>query len=241
MAKQAPIAFYDLDGTLVSSNIVTRYSVLLRLLPSRPQSVWRLLRLISSVPAYLLLDQISRRLFNEIFFKEYRGLREDWLRAQAQPLFQRAFLPSVFAGAKEMVEADRAQGVRVVLVTGEVDFALAPVIDYFGFDHCIANRLAFLDGVATGVVFSPLIAEAEKVKAMMAFCRSSNVDIKQSKAYSDSFSDVPMLEAVGYPCAVNPDRRLRKMAERRGWPIRDLLPARAAQSAVERGHHAHIS
>lgn len=241
MIQHAPIAFYDLDGTLVSSNIVSRYSVLLRLLPSRLQSSWKLLRLISSVPAYLALDRVSRRLFNEIFFREYRGLREEWLKAQAQTLFQRAFLPSVFAGAKEMVEADRAQGARVVLVTGELDFALGPVVEYFGFDHCIANRLAFLDGSATGVVFSPLIAEAEKVKAMTAFCRSSKANLRQSKAYSDSFSDAPMLEAVGYPCAVNPDRRLRKRAEERGWPIRDLLPARAARSSVERGHHAHIS
>ena len=110
MTEHSPIAFYDFDGTLVSSNIVTRYSFLVRRIPSRPQSAWKLLKLISSVPAYLLLDRVSRRLFNEVFFKEYSGFRREWLDAQAQPLFEQAILPTIFAGAREMVEADRAQG-----------------------------------------------------------------------------------------------------------------------------------
>lgn len=241
MSDPAPIAFYDFDGTLVASNIVTRYSFLVRQIPSRALSIWKLLKLISSVPAYLLLDRASRRLFNEVFFKEYRGLRKEWLDAQAQTLFEQAILPSVFAGAKEMVEADRAQGSRVVLVTGELDFALGPVVSYFGFDDLIANNLIFQDGAATGAVTPPLIAETAKVKAMISLCRRYHVDIRHSKAYSDSFSDVPMLEAVGYPCAVNPDLRLRRKAERCGWPIRDLVRSGVSPARVERGHHAHLS
>ena len=100
-------------------------------------------------------------------------------------------------------------------------------MSYFGFDGLIANTLVFQDGIATGLVASPLIAEESKVKAMISLCRQYGVDIRRAKAYSDSFSDVPMLEAVGYPCAVNPDRRLRKIAEARGlaYPRPSETPA----------------
>ncbi len=222
MPSTARVAFFDFDGTLVSSNIVNRYAFLVRRLPSRPQAAWRLLKLISSVPAFIALDHASRRAFNQVFFKEYRGMRKEWLEQQAPALFERVIRRTILPGAKEMIDRDREQGMRLVLVTGELDSALGPVISYFGFDGMISNRLVFNNGVATGDVVAPLIAEESKVPAMAELCRRRHAKLADSKAYSDSFSDVPMLEAVASPCAVNPDRRLRKIAEARGWPVRDL-------------------
>jgi alcohol-forming fatty acyl-CoA reductase len=121
-----------------------------------------------------------------------------------------------------LVEADRRQGFRLVLVTGELDFALAEVADYFGFDSVISNALVYEKGTATGEVATPLIAEEEKAKAIQRLCRQCEVQPAQCKAYADSFSDAPMLESVGNPVAVNPDRRLRRVAKQRGWPIINL-------------------
>ena len=95
-------------------------------------------------------------------------------------------------------------------------------IDANGFDDLICNRLVYEDGVASGEVVSPLLAEQEKVAAVHRFCREYNVETARSKAYSDSFSDLPMLEAVGLPSAVNPDRRLRRTANDRSWPVLNL-------------------
>jgi len=67
-----------------------------------------------------------------------------------------------------------------------------------------------------------VIAEREKQAAVIRYAREHNVDTARSKAYSDSFSDLPMLESVGLPAAVNPDRRLRRIARERNWPILDL-------------------
>ncbi len=224
------MAFYDLDGTLVSSNIVTRYAFLAKNHPSRARAILKYTKLLLSVPMLMGLDVYSRRLFNEIFFHEYRGMKKDWLRELAEPLFEKVIRPTIYPGAKALVEADRDRGFRPVLVTGELDFALDPVVRYFGFQDVICNSLVYEDGAATGEVASPLIAEREKVAAMMRVCREYHVEMAQSKAYSDSSSDVPMLESVGKPAAVNPDWRLKRVAAERGWPVLDLK---------KRGNHGH--
>jgi HAD superfamily hydrolase (TIGR01490 family) len=216
------LAFYDLDGTLVSSNVVTQYAYFARNLPSRSQAALKYAKLVLSVPLLIGLDLYSRRLFNVVFYREYRGMRERWLRELAKGCFEEIIQPSIFPGAKALVDSDRAAGFRTVLVTGTLDFALVPIVRYFGFDDAICNSLIYENGAATGEVASPLIAEAEKVNAMIRLSRKYNAETARSKAYSDSFSDVPMLESVGLPSAVNPDRRLRRLALERGWPVLDL-------------------
>lgn len=222
MNKRGGLAFYDLDGTLVSSNIVVRYAYYAQRHPSRVEALWRYSKLLVSVPRYIALDLYSRRRFNVVFFREYRGLKREWLAELAESLFEEVILPTIHRGARALVERDRAEGRHLVLVSGELDFALAPVVRYFGFDDAITNSLVFNDGVATGEVAAPLIAEREKVEAMKRLSLERGVELADAKAYSDSLSDVPMLEAVGYPAAANPEWRLRRLAAQRGWPILDL-------------------
>ena len=225
MSQPARTAFYDFDGTLVSSNVVTRYAHFAKNHPSRLQAFWRYGKLLATIPLWIGLDMYSRRLFNEVFYREYRGLSESWLREEAERLFETEVQPKVFSGAKAHLNADRSTGYRLVLVSGGLDFAIAPAVRYFGFDDAIANRLVYENGIATGRVASPLLAEEAKVAAIRSYCRQYNVETAQSKAYSDSLSDLPMLEAVGLPAAVNPERRLRRVAAERGWPILDLKTA----------------
>ena len=179
-------------------------------------------KLLLSIPSWLALEFRSRRRFNEVFFREYRGMRERVLRAQSQQLFDEEILPSIYPDTQALLEEDQRQGYLPVLVSGELDVALDEVIRYLGFQAVISNRLVFKDGIATGEVEAPLIAGEEKVRAMEELCRQHGTEMKQSKAYSDSFSDLPMLEAVGIPAAVNPDRRLKRVAQERGWTILDL-------------------
>jgi HAD superfamily hydrolase (TIGR01490 family) len=222
MREIEKIAFYDLDGTLVSSNIVVRYAFFVRHLASRTRSLWKMLKLLASVPAYLAVDYFSRQVFNEVFFREYRGMSRDWLLDLSSELFEQVILPSLHPGAQGLLDRDRAAGYRLALVTGEVDIALGPVVNCLGFDTLICNRLVFQKGLATGEVVRPLIAGRVKADAMVKLCGDLSVPLAGCKGYSDSFSDVPMLEAVGKPAAVNPDRRLRRTATERCWPILDV-------------------
>ena len=222
MSDPIRAAFYDFDGTLVSSNVVTRCAFFAKNHPSRAQAFLRYGKLLVAVPLWIALDLYSRRLFNEVFYRQYRGMRKDWLAAKAEELFEKEVRPKIYPRAEEPLSSDRQQGFRLVLLSGGLDFALAPAVRHFGFDDLICNRLVYEDGVANGEVVAPLLAEQEKVAAVHRFCREYNVDTARSKAYSDSLSDLPMLEAVGLPSAVNPDRRLRRVANDRGWPVLNL-------------------
>ncbi len=229
MSQPIRAAFYDFDGTLVSSNVVTRYAFFAKNHPSKLRACLRYTKLLITVPFWIGLDMYSRRLFNQVFYREYCGMDETWLRQQAERMFDRDIVPKIYQGAESLLDADRKAGFRLVLVSGGLDFALAPAVRHFGFDDVICNRLVYQDGVATGAIAPPLLAEEEKLAAIERFCREYNVDTAQSKAYSDSYSDVPMLEAVGLPAAVNPDRRLQRVASQRGWPVLNL-------KAVNHGH-----
>lgn len=229
------VAFYDFDGTLVSGNVVTRYAWFARHHPHRAIAAWRFGKALLGVPLWLLLDAFSRRLFNVVFFRQYRGLSDEWLRSQAGAMFESTVRSEQFRYAKERVTRDRAGGYHTVLVTGGLGFVVAPAAEYFGFDDMLANRMAFSDGVATGEIVPPLLAGEEKAAVLNAYAAERGFDMDEAKAYSDSFSDVPMLRAVGRPIATNPDSRLRKAAVARRWEILDLekspIPSRSGSDS----------
>jgi HAD superfamily hydrolase (TIGR01490 family) len=222
MKDKPRFAFYDFDGTLTRGNVVRRFAYLARRQPARGRAALKSVKLVLSVPLWIGLDLYSRRLFNEAFFREYRGFRKDWLWGQASSLFEDEVKPSLYPAAARLIERDRAAGFSPVLVSGELDFALEPVVRYLRFEGILCNSPEYENGVATGQVVRPLIAEGAKVEAMSRYCRERGGEMAEAKAYSDSLSDLPMLEAAGFPAAVNPGRRLRRLARQRGWPILDL-------------------
>lgn len=202
----------------MSSNVVHQYAWFAR----ASGSLGRRVRLAFDLPRLGLLEMKSRRRFNLAFFRHYAGLERDWLVESAAGLSKELLVPHLYPGAVPLLERTRREGFGTVLVTGSLDFAIAPLARMLEFDQVIANKLVFSGGVATGELEPPVLAESEKVRAMKAVIAEHKVQAAHCRAYSDSYSDLPMLEAVGNPTAVNAGSRLRRLAESRNWAVMSL-------------------
>ncbi len=215
-------AFYDVDGTLIRINIVHTFSYYAQRQPSLVESLKRTITTAASIPMFWAADKISRKWFNEIFYQSYRGASEDRLVTLSEELFEDVIEPNIYPRARDLIDESRRAGVRQVLISGALDFTLKPLARYLGVDELIANRLEFEDGYATGKLAKPFVAGATKAEIMRQYARKHGLDLAESWAYSDSFSDYPMLAVVGHPTAVNPDLRLRSIARSYDWPVLDL-------------------
>lgn len=222
MVSRGAAAFYDLDGTLVRTNLVHAFLHAARNQAGVVRSVVKTLGTLASVPLFMGADLYSRRLFNDVFFVRYKGESEDRLRYLAEDLFETTIRPSIFPGAYELVQKSKQLGLRQVLVTGALDFTVAPLAKHLGIDDYVTNRLEFVDGYATGRLLPPVMAAATKASWIRIYAEKENLNLSDCYAYSDSMSDLPMLSVVGHPSAVNPDFRLRATALQHDWPILDL-------------------
>jgi HAD superfamily hydrolase (TIGR01490 family) len=218
----AAAAFYDLDGTLVRTNLVHAFAFTARNQQGILKSVAKTAFTLASVPMFLAADFWNRRLFNDLFFVRYKGESEDRLRAMAEELFDTVLKTAIFPGAYELIDKSRQLGLRQVIVTGALDLTVAPLARHLKIDDYVTNRLEFVDGYATGRLLPPIMAAATKASWMRIYAEKENLNLSDCYGYSDSLSDLPMLSVVGHPTAVNPDIRLRSTALQHDWPVLDL-------------------
>ncbi len=213
-------AFFDVDGTLSATNIVSAFACLKGLvLPPLQRNLW-LVGFLSRIPLYWLVDQISREWFNRLFYQCYSGFTRDTLETLAPVVFQRYYRPRLFREGVEEVRQHLSAGRRVVLLTGSVEPLMRPLQQDLGATDLLATQLESKEGVLTGKTLGAPLAGNNKREALDLYCRQYRLSPEDSYAYGDSHSDLPLLEAVGHPIAVNPDRQLRKIARERGWEIR---------------------
>lgn len=125
--------------------------------------------------------------------------------------------PLIYAEAAELIEEHRRRGDEIVIVSASGEEVVAPIGRMLGADRVLATRMVVAEGRYTGAIESYLLGPA-KATAMVALAAECGWDLAECHAYSDSVTDVPMLEAVGHPTVVNPDRALRRIALERGWP-----------------------
>jgi len=223
MTEPKRAAFFDVDGTLVRTNIVHAFAFYAMNQGSIFGTAWRTARTVAGIPLFWALDKANRKIFNEVFYDSYRGISEDRLVVLARELFRDVLLPAVHPGTPRLVEQARRAGCRIVLVTGALDFTVRDLARHLGADDLIANRMHFVEGIATGRVVPPIVEGAHKAVIIRDYCVREGLALDKSHAYSDSFSDYPMLAVVGHPAAVNPDLRLRNVARAYEWPILNTL------------------
>jgi len=209
--------FFDFDGTLVDSTIAHyyRYFMRRRLTPTR-RRIWYggfLLRCVF----YLILDRIDRSKLNVVFYRNYRGLPIHEIKALAEDCYRDEIAPRCFDQAAECIQQHRKANRLIAVVTGSLDFIVSPFARAFGVDVVLAPALVESDGVFTGRLDGAPIGGQEKARRIRALAAELNIDLATSYAYGDSIADLPMLQVVGHPHVVNPDRTLARIAHRHGW------------------------
>jgi HAD superfamily hydrolase (TIGR01490 family) len=196
-------------------------------MPGADRALWTL-GLAARAPGYLVADRRSRSAFNRSFYRNYRGLPADELRDQASEALSEFILPRVHHEAVRRVRAHRARGDRVVLLTGALDFLITPL--RFLADELVAARLTESRGAFTGELAEPPLTADGRASAAARLAAEHGADLADCHAYADSASDLPLLEVVGHPHAVNPDFRLAREARRRRWPILEWEPEPGART-----------
>jgi HAD superfamily hydrolase (TIGR01490 family) len=211
-------AYCDVDGTLTRTTIVTPMAWLMRrLLPPPWNRLWPLSLLVRG-PWWLLLDRFSRAASNRSIYACYGGLSAADAQALGEACCHAMIRSRLFPAAEQWLNQQRREGVRIVFVTGSLDFLIQPLAREFE-ALCVAPALAVKDGCFTGQLVGPSMTGDLKARAVQTHAEVNGVDLSQSFALGDAAADLPMLECVGRPLAVNPDAGLRRIAVARHWPV----------------------
>jgi HAD superfamily hydrolase (TIGR01490 family) len=213
----ASAAFFDLDRTLL------RRSSALALAPAFRRHGIISRRMMVEAAAWQVLfmlrgashEAVRRAAVDGLLL--LRGHTPEEMRALVGESMESVLRPLVYAESLDLVERHRSRGEPVYIVSATLQEIVEAIAEDLGFDGALGTLCEVVDGKYTGKAIRALHAQAK------ADCiRALDYDLDASTAYSDSHTDLPFLEAVGHPVAVNPDRKLRKIAGRRGWPIQEF-------------------
>jgi fatty acyl-CoA reductase len=212
------LAAFDLENTLIASNVVESYSWLATRRLGPGERTRYVVRTLKEAPSLLALDRRDRGDFLRMFYRRYEGAPVDQIDADVGELFSQLVLTKSFPAAVRRVRHHRALGHRTVLITGALDFVIAPLRPLF--DEVIAARMGVRpDGTYSGELVEVPPTGETRAQLLADYAEAEGLELAESVAYADSTSDLPMLEAVGFPVAVNPETRLAALARKRGWLV----------------------
>ena len=212
------LAAFDLENTLIASNVVESYAWLATRHLPRDERVRFVLRTLREAPGLLALDRRDRGDFLRHFYRRYEGAPRQQVGEDAWHMFSDLILTKAFPAGIRRVREHRALGHRTLLITGALDFAIEPLRPLF--DDIVCAKLGTDDeGRLTGELLAgPPTGEA-RAMVMKKYADAEGLRLEESVVYADSASDLPMLEAVGHPVAVNPEAKLATIARKRGWHV----------------------
>lgn len=213
------LAVFDVEGTILDSNVLEPY-LWLRMADSQGLARMKeVLRMAGRAPGWLRTERRDRGQFLRQFYRLYEGAAVEEARSLAGEVLGDLVLRRLAPGAVRRVRSHRAAGHRVVFVTGSLGLAvdaIAPLAD-----ELVAAKLLSSDGRFTGDLERPPLVGEARASWLRDYARVNGADLSSSYAYGDSISDLPLLQTVGRPVAVNPDVALTRVARERRWPIEE--------------------
>jgi len=237
------VAVFDMDGTVVDSNIVLQY-VWVRTAGLR-KAAWpgEAVSVLASLPTYLRAERRDRGEFLRIVLRRYEGMSLRRLERAVAGDYKATMLRHTSPDALARVAQHRAAGHRTVLVTGSIGMLVAPIAHFF--DEVVASDMHERDGVLTGYLASPPLVDEARAAWLKNYAEEHGFDLTKSYGYGDSHSDLVWLEMLGNPVAVNPDAALAREAQKRRWgilrwkkrgagaPKRDVIESSTRSAAAE--------
>ncbi len=208
-------AFFDLDNTIVPGAAIEYpfFRLLWKQGVVGPGDVVKsAVVLIREIPPFSF-DPLRR-------YKVYlAGKSIETIEALVKTFFWEAVCPRISEHARRVLEEHRAQGHRIVLLTGSPEFLVVPLATYLKMDEVVAGQLERCGMTFSGRMLEPYPYRLGKRLAIERLAAERGVDLATSYMYGDSPGDLPALEAVGHPRVVNPIRGMGRIARKRGWPI----------------------
>ena len=210
-------AFFDLDRTLLDMNSSTLWAM--HELRSRSISLTQFGRVLVWNALYHL-SLIDMNTAYQEALAHYRGRRYEELEAETRAWFARDVAHHVRPGAIRALREHREQDHQLVLLTSASAFAARAACDTWELDDFLSNDFPTdAQGKLDGTYVAPLCYGPGKVERASAWAGERGLSLAECFFYSDSYSDAPMLRAVGHPRVISPDPRLNREARQRGWPI----------------------
>ncbi|HEX2783593.1 MAG TPA: HAD-IB family hydrolase, partial [Ilumatobacteraceae bacterium] len=238
------VAAFDLENTLIASNVVESYTWLATRRLNAPERIRYVLRTLAEAPSLSAMDRRDRGDFLRFFYRRYEDAPVSQIDEDGNELLTNLILTKSFPRGIRRVREHKALGHRTILITGALEFAVRGLHPLF--DEIIAAEMTIkADGTYSGHLSKVPPTGETRAQILADYCAAENLRLEDSVAYADSTSDLPMLEAVGFPVAVNPETRLAAIARKRGWLVehwskaaggpRPLLPIGPLLSERERG------
>ena len=221
MTARHAAAFFDLDKTVIAKSSTLAFGKPFY----RGGLVNRRAVLKSSFAQFVYLlqgaDEDSMDRMRDYLKRLCTGWPVEQVNAIVAETLHELIDPMVYAEAVALFDRHRADGLDLVIVSSSGEEVVGPIGDMLGVDHVIATRMVVTDGRYTGEIAFYAYGEG-KAEAIRALAQERGYDLSACWAYSDSWTDRPMLELVGNPVAVNPDKPLRRHAAEQGWRLREF-------------------
>lgn len=211
------IAFFDVDKTLCdgySGYYTTRELIRRGIVKKR-----RILKAVLYKAVGHLFRQMNVRRMYEIALADMAGTKLPDIMALGLEIFERYVKPILYQEALEEIQRLKALGHQIVLISSGPYMCIKNMEGFLGADYSFSNGPVITNGILQKEVAEPLVYKEGKLKIAQDFASARGVALKDCSFYSDAYSDLPLLENVGSPQVVNPDRNLEKEARRRNWPI----------------------
>jgi HAD superfamily hydrolase (TIGR01490 family) len=211
-----PGAFFDMDRTLLRCNSGTLYIRWLR--KHKEISLTRMIQALGWIAQYKLsvldMESVVAREIAKMagqseaeMYDKCRAFFEAWVRSEVAPK------------ARDAIARHRRDGHVLAILSTSTPYVVEPLAAHVGIDHVLCTRLSVREGRFDGTHVRPACYGRGKVHWAEDFARRHEVDLTRSFFYTDSYSDLPMLQRVGMPRIINPDSRLRRHARKTGWPV----------------------